>query len=386
MTTKRSFAGPTRLTVTALVLVVAGCGGQPFPRAETRVSGVPTTVAQPANPQARLLAAVQRATSARTARFTMNMSASGFSDDDGNGTISGGGVIDMVRERLQMTLHVSDATDDESVEMRVIDGTLYAKEGTTWESGSLAGSEMQTPNPGGYLDYLRGIAPDVRIEGHDILRGDETTRYGATVDLAQALKRAATALGQAQLRHVLAQLGTLKIPVTVWVDGLGRLRKVTIAFDLRTVAAHLGLKGSTDPKITVTMELYDFGVAVNVVAPVGARNIEQVAYDRAAQSDLRNALTAEKTNYTDDQTYTSDAGLLKQIEPTLDWGGKLTVVVGAADGQPDQVICLSERSASGVTFALADVAAGPGAGTFYGKAGCPKAATEENVSTLGSSW
>ena len=240
MTTKRSGAGPIGLTVTALALVLAACGAQPFPQAQTHVSGVPTTVAQPANPQARLLAAVQRATSARTARFTMNMALTGFGDD-GDGTISGGGVIDMVRERLAMTLHVSDATDDASIEMRVVNGMLYAKEGTTWESGSLAGSEVQSPNPGSYLDYLRGVAPAVRVEGHDVLRGDDTTRYGATVDLARALKRTVTAGGQARLRHVLAQLGTLKIPVTVWIDGLGRVRKLALAMDLRTVAEHLGL-------------------------------------------------------------------------------------------------------------------------------------------------
>jgi hypothetical protein len=226
----------------------------------------------------------------------------------------------------------------------------------------------------------------VRVEGHDILRGDETTRYGATVDLAQALKRTTTPSGQVQLRHVLAQLGTLKIPVSVWIDGPGRLRKLTMAIDLRTVAGHLDISGGTDPKITVTMELYDFGVAVNVVAPAGARNIEQVAQDRATQSDLRNALTAEKTTYTDTQTYSSDPALLKQIEPSLGWGGKLSVVVGAASGQPDQVICLAERSASGATFALADVAVGLTAGTYYGKAGCPAVVTEENVSKLGSSW
>jgi hypothetical protein len=385
MTTKRSGSGPIALTVTAVALVLAACGGQPFPQAETHVSGVPTTVAQLANPQARLLAAVQRATSARTARFTMNMSLSGFGDS-GDGTISGGGVIDMVRERLAMTLHVVDATNDESVEMRVLDGMLYAKEGATWESGSLAGFEVQSPNPAGYLDYLRGVAPAVRVEGHDILRGDETTRYGATVDLAQALKRTTTPSGQVQLRHVLAQIGTLKIPVSVWIDGPGRLRKLTMAIDLRTVAGHLDISGGTDPKITVTMELYDFGVAVNVVAPAGARSIEQVAQDRATQSDLRNALTAEKTTYTDTQTYSSDPALLKQIEPSLGWGGKLSVVVGAASGQPDQVICLAERSASGATFALADVAVGLTAGTYYGKAGCPAVVTEENVSKLGSSW
>src|SRR5437660_7081416 len=74
---------------------------------------------------------------------------------------------------------------------------------------------------------------------------------------------------------------------------------------------------------------------------LGAR---QRAQDRAAQSDLRNGLTAEKTVYTDSQTYSTDtttAGL-KGVESSLDWGGKLAVSTS-----PDNLsVWLTEASQS----------------------------------------
>ena len=79
--------------------------------------------------------------------------------------------------------------------------------------------------------------------------------------------------------------------------------------------------------MSVTAELYDFGVAVDVTAPAGAIDAALAAQYRATESDLRNALTAEKTIYTDNQTYSADTATLKTVEPSLDWGGKLPVVV-----------------------------------------------------------
>src|SRR5262249_45805585 len=56
------------------------------------------------------------------------------------------------------------------------------------------------------------------------------------------------------------------------------------------------------------------------------RGARQRGQDRTAQSDLRKGLTAEKTVYTDAQTYSTDtttAGL-KGIESSLNWGGAIS--------------------------------------------------------------
>ena len=195
-----------------------------------------------------------------------------------------------------------------------------------------------------------------------------------------------SAAQSAVIRDALSQFGDLEVPVTAWVDAAGRLRKLDLAMDVSGIASKLELGAAVAPKIDITMEFYEFGVPVDVVVPPGVISAQAAAADAVAQSDLRNALTAEKTLYTDDQMYTADAPTLKQVEPTLGWGTKLPVAVADTSGQPDQVVCLSERSASGSTFAIADVATGFGAGTYFAKSACPAVVTEQTVSAMAKSW
>jgi hypothetical protein len=159
-----------------------------------------------------------------------------------------------------------------------------------------------------------------------------------------------------------------------------------MSLDLGAVAAGSGAQAGTGPKMVMTFELYDFGVPVDVQVPAGATEAT-AAKDRATQMDLRNALTAEKTVYTDRMTYSADPTLMRQIESTLDWGGKLEVKVGDAVSPGDrEVLCLAERSKSGTLFAVGDVATGQLAGTFFGRSGCPAAVSAANVADLGTSW
>ena len=41
------------------------------------------------------------------------------------------------------------------------------------------------------------------------------------------------------------------------------------------------------------------------------------------------------------------------------------VVIGDADGVADSLVCIQTDSKSGTTFAIADIAVGPNAGTYY---------------------
>ena len=84
--------------------------------------------------------------------------------------------------------------------------------------------------------------------------------------------------------------------------------------------------------------------------------------------------------------YSADPALLKRIEPSLDWGRKLTVVVGRAGPTAAAVVCVSEASASGAVFSLVDVAAGPNAGTYYGRRACPSSIDDATAARMGSGW
>jgi type II secretory pathway pseudopilin PulG len=111
------------------------------------------------------------------------------------------------------------------------------------------------------------------------------------------------------------------------------------------------------------------GIAIAIPQFLGAR---QRAQDGAVQSDLRNALTAEKTYYTDSQSYTNDTATLAAIEPSLPWNavGGPQVSVGDVVTGDGNVVCLQETSNSGTTLSIADVAVGDWSGTYYNKGTC----------------
>jgi type IV pilus assembly protein PilA len=143
--------------------------------------------------------------------------------------------------------------------------------------------------------------------------------------------------------------------------------------------------GFTLIELMVVVLIIAILIAIAIPTFLGAR---QRAQDRAAQSDLRNGLTAEKTYYTDTQEYTNVTADLTAIESALDWGGDLTVVVGSTSVAPagtTDMVCLQQQSKSGTIFSLVDIAAGTNAGTYYGKVACG-AASEAGWSALGSSW
>ncbi len=140
-------------------------------------------------------------------------------------------------------------------------------------------------------------------------------------------------------------------------------------------------EGFTLIELMVVVLIIAILIAIAIPTFLGAR---QRAQDRAAQSDLRNGLTAEKTVYTDAQAYDATTATMKGIESSLDWAGKLTVVVGDAVTAGDNgVTCLTETSKSGTKFNIADVAAGANAGTFFNKGGdCSSTAP----ATLSGAW
>jgi type IV pilus assembly protein PilA len=146
-------------------------------------------------------------------------------------------------------------------------------------------------------------------------------------------------------------------------------------------------EGFTLIELMVVVLIIAILIAIAIPTFLGARVRAQ---DRATQSDLRNALTAQKTFYTDKQAYANptnpaDAASLDDIEPRLKWMSTLTWVTGdvtvASTTVTDGAVCLQEQSKSGKTFALADVSVGTTAATYYAVDVCP--ATIDGTSFAG---
>src|SRR5438045_5646015 len=76
-------------------------------------------------------------------------------------------------------------------------------------------------------------------------------------------------------------------------------------------------EGFTLIELMVVVLIIAILLAIAIPTFLGSRSKAQ---DRAAQSNLRNALTAEKTYYTDAQAYTTDTVALASIEPNLTFG------------------------------------------------------------------
>ena len=168
---------------------------------------------------------------------------------------------------------------------------------------------LDVPDPTGYLDVSCRASP-ARCASRATRRSaaSPTTRYRATIDLARAAARTTTSAAQNAVadRRRSRCSATSDIPVTVWIDDLGRLRKMQLTMDLgRVPRPSSAPRRRSHPKIrrdVRALRLRGAGRRAGTAPARRARSRDR-AGPGATQSDLRNALTAEKTVYTDNQTY-----------------------------------------------------------------------------------
>lgn len=144
-----------------------------------------------------------------------------------------------------------------------ITGTAGWLAADTATLAELSGAELFDPSasdPTSVLEVLRGVSDHIEVVAEEPIRGVATTHYRTDVDLDEALASApeAARLLDGGAGSALADLQS--VPVDVWLDGDGLLRRLVV-----TIAP----AGGAGPPLTAsfTLELYDYGAPVDIEVP-----------------------------------------------------------------------------------------------------------------------
>ncbi|HJU47379.1 MAG TPA: hypothetical protein VJ689_04545 [Gaiellaceae bacterium] len=119
------------------------------------------------------------------------------------------------------------------------------------------------------LDYLRAVAGKIVPMGREDVRGTETTRYRAMLDLAKYGRMVPARQQQAfgDFYKAATQLGLTLVPVNVWVDDDGLLRRMDMELTLTPTAGKAA-------KSSLRFEMFDYGQPVSIEAPPAEQTVD----------------------------------------------------------------------------------------------------------------
>ncbi len=269
----------------ALALLVGACGDDD----DTAVEADGTPIAE-LTPDAAVAqaASVTRSAGSSLVEFTMTMTMPGVGEVE----MTGDGAYDYETGDARMTMSFGDLFEQigemsgESMpfeigdmEFRTVDGVAYAKFGLF---EMLAGSEWvrfpvedfsssgMSPVPGGdpsaLLDVLGG-GDGIEEVGSEDVRGVATTHFRGTFDPTAAADQVPEDHRE-QYEAALDEFGDVDIPIDVWLDADGLIRRYSMALS-GSAFAPAG-DPAADGEMVFVMEFFDYGVDVDVDAPADA--------------------------------------------------------------------------------------------------------------------
>jgi len=242
----------------------------------------------PATPQAAVVEAANRTSEAGSSRASFEVVMTGLGPEPF--TMTGEGVFDSSESKGRMTMDLSalaegSGQDFGEAELIFDDFVVYMKfpflqelqpgfkpwlkfdirelgkeEG--FDLGQL--SQLNQSDPSQALQYLRGASDDVKEVDREEVRGVETTHYRMTIDLKKVVDQAPEDQREqlrASIDQIVEKSGVRMVPTEVWIDADGLARRMKLTYEGMRFAP--GQQGD----MTMTMELYDFGVQVDVEPP-----------------------------------------------------------------------------------------------------------------------
>jgi hypothetical protein len=315
---RRADASPTSIVVsirflgTALLasaaLLAVGCGGGSGDPA-TRVGGEPISFQQ-------LSQSASTSAAATSGRFSFDVSMS-FPGSDDPFALSGEGAFDQASERASFAVDMSsfatllggflaglggsnapdmpDFDDPAGWQIEVVrDGDVgYVRfpalddqlpEGKSWiraKEGEKAGGfeleqfdQFAQSDPRELLESLRAVTSDVEVVGTESLRGTEVTHYRAVIepkDLAAKAPAGQREQTESLVDEITSQSGLEAVPVDVWIDATGLVRKLAMTFSATDPAS------SHKSEASMAFELWDYNEPVEIDLPPASEVVDASA-------------------------------------------------------------------------------------------------------------
>jgi hypothetical protein len=257
------------LLICALTPLAAGCG------AANDVKSAVDPVAQ----------AATKTRSAGSVEVAMSGKASAAGQEI---PLRGEGVFDLKAQRGHFTM-ITSVPGQGGLEIEeIVDGLVLYMHSDALANGLPAGkrwlkldlkqaagkqgvdiAQLQSLSGGGdptqFLTYL-AKAGDVHKVGSEDVNGTPTTHYHATIDFDKRAGSAGNAAGS--LRQLEQASGLKKLPTDIWIDANQRVRRQTVAIDVK-----LPLPIS----FSLQIDYKRFGVPVDVQAPPAGETVDYSA-------------------------------------------------------------------------------------------------------------
>lgn len=179
---------------------------------------------------------------------------------------AGEGVLDWVADEGETTYAVPAGQINQRLLGRRTMLALPQQPGIFFQ---LRTADVATTPVGGTIDptaqlHLLAAVSKATVMGQAEVRGEATTRYRGTYDVARALRGATDPVQQASLKALLGPGATMaEASYDVFLDSDGRLRRLEQTLEVPAAA------GGKPQTLKTTLELYEFGVEVTVKGPPG---------------------------------------------------------------------------------------------------------------------
>jgi hypothetical protein len=187
------------------------------------------------------------------------------------GSLGGGGgqipqKVDVVSLKTAFYIHIpalAVQAGGAGKEWLKIDLTKLPKSST----GGISASQVGKTSPTKALASLRSSI-SVHKLGSTTVRGSSTTHYRVSVNATKAVKALLPKSQQAAQLKSLKTAGVTSVPLDVYVDGSGYVRRFQLNLK------NLKTKGSPPTSITVSVDIYDVGTSIKVTAPPASKTAD----------------------------------------------------------------------------------------------------------------